>query len=81
MAFFGAKENLKLKVDGMTCQNCVVRVQDALRSVPGVARAVVDLDAGEADVTVKAGMSKDQMLVMAVKQVGYEAKVVARGED
>lgn len=78
MAFFGAKENLKLKVDGMTCQSCVTRVQDTLKGVPGVASAEADLEKGEATVTMKAGMGRDQMLVMALKQVGYESEVVAR---
>ena len=39
-----------LKVDGMTCANCVRHVGDALRGVPGVHRADVDLKKGEARV-------------------------------
>jgi Cu+-exporting ATPase len=33
-----------LGVGGMTCADCVVRVTEAIESVPGVKRAIVDLE-------------------------------------
>lgn len=77
-AFFGAKQTIRLEVQGMTCQSCVARVQAALQSVPGVAKAAVDLEKGRAEVVTKAGANQDAMLVMAVKQVGYDATVTAQ---
>lgn len=35
---------IDLGVGGMTCDDCVVKVADALDSVPGVVRATVDLE-------------------------------------
>ena len=33
-----------LKIDGMTCQNCVRHVREAIQSVNGINYATVDLD-------------------------------------
>ncbi|HLF22901.1 MAG TPA: heavy metal-associated domain-containing protein [Burkholderiales bacterium] len=62
-----------LKVEGMTCANCVRHVGDALREVPGVFRADVDLKKGEATVDLDPAIAKVESLRRAVADVGYEA--------
>ena len=42
--------NVTLAIQGMTCNHCVMRVQKALADVPGVRRAVVTLEPGQAKV-------------------------------
>jgi copper chaperone len=42
---------IDLGVGGMTCDDCVVHVTEALESVPGVEAATVDLDSRSAVVT------------------------------
>ena len=42
-AFAAAPQTLDLKVEGMTCASCVARVEKALRKVPGVVDATVNL--------------------------------------
>jgi copper chaperone len=65
---------IRLKVEGMTCQHCVKAVREALSAVPGVERvAEVDLDGGEALVE---GRPENDALVAALKDEGYEARVV-----
>jgi copper chaperone len=59
-----------LKVDGMTCQHCVMAVKKALESVEGVSGAEVDLASGSAQVQGKADI---QDLLAAVREEGYEA--------
>ena len=62
-----------LKVQGMTCNHCVMRVMKALKAVPGVQDAQVDLQKAEAVVThdeAKAGRDK---LAAAVVEAGYKA--------
>ena len=48
---------IDLGVGGMTCDDCVVHVTKALESVPGVERAVVELDARSALVTARPDVS------------------------
>ncbi|MCC8027851.1 MAG: heavy-metal-associated domain-containing protein [Clostridium sp.] len=58
-----------LKVDGMSCGNCAVRVENALNSLEGV-WARVDLEAEEAQVYMKEEY-EDQRLKDAVRDAGY----------
>jgi Cu+-exporting ATPase len=60
-----------LKVTGMTCPHCVMNVTKALRAVPGVDRADVSLENGEA---VVSGSADRDALVQAVKTAGYEVE-------
>lgn len=65
---------LRLKVDGMGCDGCVEAVQKALEDVPGVVRAMVELNAGLAEVEATP-MMRPETLVEAVQQAGYEASL------
>jgi len=57
----------------MTCESGVRHVRQALESVPGVERALVELDAGRA---VVEGTPDPQDLVAAVEEEGYAAELV-----
>ncbi|WP_114313930.1 CopZ family metallochaperone [Thermus caldifontis] len=61
---------LKLKVEGMTCNHCVMAVKRALMKVPGVERAEVSLERGEALVE---GKADPEALIRAVEEEGYRA--------
>jgi copper chaperone len=65
---------LKLKVEGMTCDHCVMAVKKALSRVPGVERAEVSLERGEALVE---GNADPKALIQAVEAEGYRAEVLA----
>jgi Cu+-exporting ATPase len=58
-----------LRIEGMTCASCVGRVEKALREVPGVTEASVNLATEKA--TVHGG--DPVQLVAAVRAAGYEA--------
>src|SRR5690606_12589958 len=60
-----------LSIEGMTCASCVGRVERALKAVPGVSEAVVNLATEGA--TVRGVASADE-LVAAVQKAGYEAR-------
>ena len=62
-----------LKIEGMSCANCVAHTQKALAAVSGVQRVEVDLAAGSA--TVEHQNADEQKLVAAVAAAGYTAKV------
>jgi copper chaperone len=62
----------ELRVDGMTCENCVRHVREALEKVPGVTRVDLDLNAGQATVEHDDEVEV-QRLALAVEDEGYTA--------
>ena len=68
---------ITLRIDGMTCASCVGRVERALRSVPGVIDASVNLATERARVIVPAGDDESLLsrLIAAVADAGYTASL------
>jgi Cu+-exporting ATPase len=62
---------IELAIHGMTCASCVGRVERALRKVPGVTEAQVNLATERAVVTSPAELLP--LLVAAVAKAGYDA--------
>ncbi|XOB98331.1 CopZ family metallochaperone [Deinococcota bacterium DY0809b] len=63
---------IKLKVEGMTCNHCVMAVKKALAKVGGVEEVVeVSLERGEALVR---GQADTAQLVAAIEEEGYRAQ-------
>ncbi|MCD6049390.1 MAG: Cu+-exporting ATPase [Verrucomicrobia bacterium] len=63
----------ELKIDGMTCQNCARNAGDALRAVPGVTAATVDLANARATVTWSENTTPaPEALLKAVETAGYQ---------
>ncbi len=73
---------VELKIVGMTCASCVSRVEKALRSVPGVLDAQVNLATERAQVRILGG-AEASALIAAVAAAGYQAEPVdhAHGAD
>jgi len=70
-----AAQYTELLVSGMSCQNCARHVTEALRSVPGVASAVVVLEGGSATVRWAPETQADiAALLRAVQAAGYAAR-------
>ena len=65
---------IKLPIEGMTCASCATRVEKALKRVPGVATAEVNLATETATVSIAEG-APPQSLVDAVRDAGYEARL------
>ncbi|HWH73029.1 MAG TPA: heavy metal translocating P-type ATPase [Methylibium sp.] len=63
---------LTLSVEGMTCASCVLRVEKALKKVPGVASATVNLATESAHVEAATG-TPPSALEAAVAAAGYAA--------
>lgn len=61
-------DKVALELTGMTCANCALTIEKALRNVPGVERAVVNLATERAIVE---GAAPRAALVEAVERVGY----------
>jgi copper chaperone len=61
-----------LKIQGMTCKHCVMRVAKALKAVPGVHDAQVDLQKAEAIVTYDETKVGSDKFSTAVVDAGYK---------
>lgn len=65
-----------LPIEGMTCASCVGRVEKALRAVPGVAEANVNLATERAGLTLDGPVARD-VLVKAIEDLGYDVPAQA----
>ncbi len=65
-------KELALPISGMTCASCVSRVEQALRSVPGVSSANVNLATERATVIFGKGGVETEALIDAVRDAGYD---------
>ncbi len=68
-----AGTRLSLPVEGMTCASCVGRVERALKAVPGVQTAAVNLATERADITFT-GVADPQAAVHAIESAGYTVR-------
>jgi len=66
---------IKLRVSGMSCGHCQAKVERALKATSGVYSAVVDLQAGEAEVDFEDDAVTTAQLVAAVQHAGYGARL------
>ena len=73
-------ETLSLGVSGMTCASCVARVEKALRRVPGVVSARVNLASERAEVERWKGQAPTAELLAALERAGYGGRDLARSE-
>jgi len=67
-------KTLLFDVKGMTCDNCVHHVTEAVQGVSGVTNVVVELASNSAKVE---GEFDESKVVEAIEEEGYEAAVHA----
>ena len=70
------EQSRELAVSGMTCATCALRVERALRAVPGVLEATVNLATERATVRSLGASSPVAALCSAVQRAGYEAQPI-----
>ncbi len=68
---------LDIGIGGMTCASCVGRVERALKKVPGVVDATVNLATESARITYLGDASMEARLRRAVRDAGYEPRSAA----
>jgi Cu+-exporting ATPase len=71
------KSAVDITIEGMTCASCVNRVEKALKKVPGVGHAVVNLATEKAHVEWSGQPGSAAALYAAVEKVGYKAGPVS----
>jgi Cu+-exporting ATPase len=74
------QDALDISIQGMTCASCVLRVEKALKAVPGVSKATVNLATERAHINwnLECSDTTDGSLkvLAAVHKAGYEASVL-----
>lgn len=62
--------DLTLKIEGMSCQHCVMRVKKAIESVQGVSKSEVVI--GLAVVSFNESKTSKEDIAAAVEKAGYK---------
>lgn len=74
------QDALDISIQGMTCASCVLRVEKALKAVPGVSGATVNLATERAHINWAPEFSDTKdcglKVLAAVRKAGYEASVL-----
>ena len=74
-------DTLDIGIGGMTCASCVARVEKALKKVPGVQSATVNLATESARIVVAPGEALEARLRRAVRDAGYEPRAAEAAID
>jgi copper chaperone len=66
-------EKITLRIEGMTCNHCVMHVTRALKSLSGVNNAEVSLEKKNAEVSYDPSVVSLEEMIKAVNETGYQA--------
>ena len=67
--------SVNLNVEGMMCMHCVKHVEEAIKSVPGVKKVKVDLDAKIAQAEIVPSKTNASEIIAAIEKAGYKATI------
>lgn len=76
-----SQQTYDIGIGGMTCASCVARVEKALKKVPGVDAASVNLATESAHVSVNAQETSEGVLRRAIRDAGYEPRATGDTES
>lgn len=68
-------DKIVLKIEGMTCQECVKKVNNSLKKIKGVKKVAVNLQNGEAIVEYEKGKVRKEEIIRVVEKVGFNAEL------
>ncbi|HHY48021.1 MAG TPA: cation-translocating P-type ATPase, partial [Firmicutes bacterium] len=73
------KARVEISISGMSCASCAVRVENALKDIPGVTSAAVNFATERATVEYNPARVSLADIHQAVRNAGYD--VISEGED
>ena len=74
-------DGLDIGIGGMTCAtSCVARVEKALKKIPGVQEASVNLATESARIVIAPNENIDALLRRAIRDAGYEPRAADAAE-
>ncbi len=69
-------QTIPISISGMNCASCVAHIEKALKKVPGVVDASVNLATECAQVKIESKSVSPRDLIRAVEKAGYEARII-----
>ncbi len=66
-------KELNIKVEGMVCNGCENRVQNALKQIDGVENVVADYKAGTVKITTIESLDEN-LIKEKIEDIGFEVK-------
>ncbi len=66
-------KELNIKVEGMVCNGCENRVQNAVKQIDGVENVVADYKTGTATITLSKDVRKE-VIKEKIEDIGFEVK-------
>lgn len=69
-------EKTTIKINGMSCGNCVNKIEKALQQLNGVEKATVNLKKGMAKVKYDDSIQTLDKLTDTIHDVGYETEFI-----
>jgi copper chaperone len=64
-----------ISVPEISCEHCKTTIEGALRSLEGVSRATVEVEAKKVEVVFDPGLVSSEQLIAAIEDAGYEVPV------
>uniref|UniRef100_A0A1D1XR43 P-type Cu(+) transporter n=1 Tax=Anthurium amnicola TaxID=1678845 RepID=A0A1D1XR43_9ARAE len=71
----------RLRIKGMACTSCSESIEQALRMVKGVKKAVVGLALEEAKIHFDSSITDPNKLIEAIEDAGFGADLISSGDD
>jgi len=68
-------ENINIKLGGMTCANCALKIENKLKNLNGVESAVVNFAIEEANVKYNPSTTGYEIFNNAIRDLGYKASL------
>lgn len=72
---FEKKLNTVISVEGMHCNHCKAKVENAIKAVKGVKKVEVSLENASAEIIYSEGKTTPQEIALAVSKAGFTATV------
>lgn len=69
-------EKTTIKINGMSCRNCVNKIEKALQQLNGVEKAAVNLKKGMAKIKYDDSIQTLDKLTDIIHDVGYETELI-----
>lgn len=61
----------RINIKGMTCENCVKSVKEAMENIPGIKNVIINLEEGFAEYE---GLIPKNLVEKAIEAIGFDVK-------
>lgn len=66
----------EFKIEGMTCNHCVARVEEGLKSLAGVEKVKINLKKEKGAIKFDENQLDETSIIEKVKEIGYQAEAI-----